>query len=321
MTTQLTHYAHNGLQVTHTAKDLLHLLIKQGVEAILNAELQEHLDVERTQQTSAIFRNSRNGTLKKRVLTSLGPIAIRVPRDRKGTFKPRIVTAYKKDITDKDQSLIALYEEGLTQNVLEASSKELYNDPRYKPSHSLIARIGSLFRRWQQRIYDPLYITVSCDLLLYQAPSEESTVKKGYICSGTTSTGSMHSLGLWTITPQDENFWKTFFTSLKAKGVTDIWVVYRKELPSFKDLLATIFQRTPFQQYVVSLIYEALPSIPRKLHIPFLLNMKVLYKATTTLEIRSAFTQLSTAWGPSSPFDTTTWLQRWEDTGPFVQAS
>lgn len=35
--------------------------------------------------------NARNGTLSKTVLTKAGPVTMDVPRDRAGTFEPRIV--------------------------------------------------------------------------------------------------------------------------------------------------------------------------------------------------------------------------------------
>lgn len=318
--TRLIKHSHSAIQVPYTAKDVLHLLIKQGVEAILNEEIKEHLDYEKHELRGARQVNSRNGTLKKKVQTSLGTIAIRVPRDRKGTFKPRIVQAYAKDITDKDLFLIALYEHGLPQSTLETSSKELYKDQRHRPSPQLIKRIGAFFKQWQQKVYDQLYLSLSCDPIIYSIPFDGSALlKKGYLCSGTDSDGSTGPLGLWTISPDDEYFWKGIFTSLKAKGVHDIFVVYHNGLPSFHELLASIFPRTQFQQYVITLIHEALPFIPKNLHSLFLIRMKLLYSAQDSTGVRSAFKQLQLTWGAQSAFNTMPWLARWEQSGPFFE--
>ncbi len=311
-------HSQNALHIAHTAKDALHLLIKQGVEAILNEEIREHLDYEKHEHRGSSPTNSRNGTLKKKVQTSLGTIAISVPRDRKGTFKPRIVRAYAKDITDKDRFLISLYEEGLPQSSLETSSKELYKDQLHRPSPLLIKRIGAFFKQWQQKAYDQLYLALSCDPILYTIPFDGSALlKRGYLCSGTDSSGFTSPVGLWTVSPDDKHFWKTLFTSLKAKGVQDIFVVYHNGLPSFRELLQSIFSRTQFQQYIIGLIHEALPFIPKNLHSVFLVRMKVLYSALSKAEALSAFKHLQLSWGPQSAFDTTLWVTRWEQSGSF----
>jgi putative transposase len=68
------------------AKDgLLDELKKALAERVLNAELDDHLDGE----AAAGKPNHRNGYPKKTVLTETSKIAIKVPRDREGTFDPQ----------------------------------------------------------------------------------------------------------------------------------------------------------------------------------------------------------------------------------------
>ncbi|WP_032981162.1 IS256 family transposase, partial [Rhizobium leguminosarum] len=57
-------------------------------ERILNAELDEHLDVERSEGTCA---NRRNGSSKKTVLTGTSKMTLAIPRDRAGTFDPKLI--------------------------------------------------------------------------------------------------------------------------------------------------------------------------------------------------------------------------------------
>ena len=60
-------------------------------ERVLNAELDHHLDSE----ASAGKGNHRNGYSKKSVLTETSRIDIRVPRDREGTFDPKLIARYQ----------------------------------------------------------------------------------------------------------------------------------------------------------------------------------------------------------------------------------
>ena len=67
---------------------LLDDLKKALSERIVNAELDEHLDVERSEGASA---NRRNGSSKKTVLTGTSKMTLTIARDRAGTFDPKLI--------------------------------------------------------------------------------------------------------------------------------------------------------------------------------------------------------------------------------------
>jgi putative transposase len=56
-------------------------------ERILNAELDEHLDEERTEGGA----NRRNGHSQKTVWTGTSKMTLSIPRDRAGTFDPKLI--------------------------------------------------------------------------------------------------------------------------------------------------------------------------------------------------------------------------------------
>uniref|UniRef100_UPI001F3A7272 transposase n=1 Tax=Escherichia coli TaxID=562 RepID=UPI001F3A7272 len=65
------------------------LLKKLSVEAALNAEMTHHPGYEKNQSRPGA--NSRNGYSTKTVITGDGPLELRTPRDRDGTFEPQLV--------------------------------------------------------------------------------------------------------------------------------------------------------------------------------------------------------------------------------------
>ena len=76
------------------AKDgLLDDLKKALSERILNAELDKHLDGERVEGGA----NRRNGHSKKSVLTGTSKMTLSIPRDRAGTFDPKLIAKYQRD--------------------------------------------------------------------------------------------------------------------------------------------------------------------------------------------------------------------------------
>ena len=74
------------------ADGLLPALVKEALERGLAAELTEHLGYDKGEPTSQARGNARNGTTSKMVDSSgWGPSRPVVPRDRAGTFTPRLV--------------------------------------------------------------------------------------------------------------------------------------------------------------------------------------------------------------------------------------
>src|SRR5208282_6282239 len=76
-------------------------LKKALAERVLNAELDDHLDSD----TSAGKGNHRNGYSKKSVLTETSRIDIRIPRDREGTFDPKLIQRYQRRFPGFDEKI------------------------------------------------------------------------------------------------------------------------------------------------------------------------------------------------------------------------
>ena len=99
---------------------------KTVLEAALNAELVDHLGYEKGDSASKFGSNERNGSSAKTVRTDMGEVRIEVPRDRKGTFAPRIVPKYARRVEGFDETIISLYGKGLTTGEIQAHLSDVY---------------------------------------------------------------------------------------------------------------------------------------------------------------------------------------------------
>lgn len=102
----------------------LRALKKRALERMLKAEMDEHLGYEKHAAEGFNGGNSRNGCSAKRVLTDDGEVELKVPRDRDGTFEPKVVEKGQRRLKGFDDKLIALYARGMSTRDIQSHIKD-----------------------------------------------------------------------------------------------------------------------------------------------------------------------------------------------------
>lgn len=132
---------------------LLNGLTKRVLETALEAEMTEHLGHEKHQQAES--GNIRNGSRSKTVLTEVGPVEIDVPRDRAGSFEPKIVKKRQRRLTGVDEIVLSLTARGLTTGEVAAHFDDVYGASVSKDTISRITdRVIEEMTEWQNRPLD-----------------------------------------------------------------------------------------------------------------------------------------------------------------------
>lgn len=142
-----------SLKTPEDLNQLSRFLKKLTVETALNAELSAHLGYEK--QQSKTGTNTRNGYSNKTVLSTEGPLELRTPRDREGTFEPQLIKKNQTRITSMDNQILTLYAKGMSTRDIVAAFKELY-DADVSPA--LISKVTDAVKEqvteWQNRLLD-----------------------------------------------------------------------------------------------------------------------------------------------------------------------
>ena len=152
---QLTDRARaQGLQLAGEG-GLLARLTKTVVESALEGELDDHLGYARHDPAGRDGGNSRNGRRGKTVLTEIGPVEIAVPRDRDGTFEPKLVGKHQRRLSGVEDLVISLSAKGLTTGEICAHLGEVYGAQVSKQTISTITdRVLEGMAAWQSRPLD-----------------------------------------------------------------------------------------------------------------------------------------------------------------------
>jgi transposase-like protein len=99
---------------------------KAVIERALGGELTHRLGYPRGGEKPDDTTNHRNGAGSKTVLTDDGPLRMDVPRDREGTFGPRLIGKHERRFTGFDDKILALYARGMTVGDFQGVLAEMY---------------------------------------------------------------------------------------------------------------------------------------------------------------------------------------------------
>jgi transposase-like protein len=99
-------------------------LAKAPAERTMEAELAGHPGYEKHNEDKKPSENRRNGKTGKTRRTGQGPRAIQVPRDREGSFEPRIAPKHQREFRGFDDKILSMYALGLTARQIQDHLKE-----------------------------------------------------------------------------------------------------------------------------------------------------------------------------------------------------
>jgi hypothetical protein len=140
-----------GLQLTGEG-GLLQQLTKTVLESALEGEITDHLGYGKHDPAGKDGGNSRNGTRSKTVLTDIGPVEIDVPRDRDGSFEPKIVPKRQRRLSGVDELVLSLSAKGLTTGEVQAHLAEVYGAEVSRQTISTISeKVVEGMAEWQNR--------------------------------------------------------------------------------------------------------------------------------------------------------------------------
>jgi putative transposase len=299
---------------------LLARLTKRLVERALEVELTDHLGYEPHAEPPGGTGNTRNGSTSKTLITDHGPVPIDTPRDRDGSFAPKMVRKRQRRFVGFDDRILALYSRGLSVRDIEAHLEEIYG---VRVGRDLISRVTDAVmddvRAWQQRPLDDVYPVVFLDALVLKIREGGSVQRRAcYLALGLTVDGERDVLRMWFQETEGAKFWMQVLTELKQRGVRDILICCVDGLTGFPEAIEAIFPRTTVQTCIVHLIRLSLKYVPRRGCEQVARDLKPIYTALDADAAHGELERFDEKWGARFPVITQAWLDAWEHVIPFL---
>jgi putative transposase len=299
---------------------LLAQLTKRLVERAMEVELSEHVGYEPHCEPPGGAENQRNGTSPKTLITEHGKVQLDAPRDRDGSFEPKIVRKRQRRFVGFDEKILALYSRGLSTRDIEAHLAEIYG---VKVGRDLISRVTDAVmddvRDWAKRPLEDIYPIVFLDCMVLKI-REGGTVQRRalYLALGVTLDGERDVLGMWFQETEGAKFWMQVLADLRQRGVKDILIACVDGLKGFPEAIEAIFPKTTVQTCVVHLIRSSLRYVPRREREQVARDLKPIYTAVDADQAHAELDAFDEKWGQRFPVITQAWLDAWEYVIPFL---
>lgn len=294
-------------------------LMKEGLETVLRAELDEHLDHDKNQPSED--GNTRNGFSKKTVKGSIGDIALSIPRDRNSTFEPQFVPKHQRMIDKVEDVIIGLYARGMNTRDIEDQIKEIYGIEVSETTVSNVtSRVIEYMKQWQNRPLEKIYFTVWMDALSIKVKENGKVNNKSvYLIIGLNKEGKKEVLGMWINITESASFWMSVLTDLKARGVEDILIACTDNLKGFTEAIKAVFPKTDTQLCIVHQIRNSTRYVVWNDKREFTSDLKEVYNAANKEAAWDNLQVFKEKWGKKYPHAILSWERNWDNLTAFFE--
>ena len=299
---------------------LLTQLAGRVIETALGAELSEHLGYPPGQAPPGGVGNVRNGSTPKTLKTELGEVAVRTPRDRKGSFDPQLVGKRQTRLAGLDERVLDMYAGGMSVRDIATHLQRLYG---VQVGRDTISRVTDAvledIAAWRSRPLEALYPIVYFDALHVKVTEDRSVCTRAcYLAVGVTVDGDREVLGIWWQDTEGAKFWLAVLNDLRQRGVTDVLIACVDGLTGLPDAIEAVFPQTWVQTCIVHQIRSSMRYVSYSDRRKVAAALKPIYRAPNADAALSELERFEEAWGARYPMIADAWRARWQHIIPFL---
>ncbi len=298
---------------------LLKTIGKRALEAALEGEMTHHLGYPPHNPSGRKSGNSRNGRSTKRLESESGSFDLEVPRDRNGSFEPKIVEKRQRRVAGLDDVIVYLYAQGQSTRTIQQTLKRLYGA---EVSSTLISEVTSSVleqvNAWQARPLESVYPIVYFDALFVKSREEGAAKTRAvYVALAIDMQGEKQVLGLWIAPTEGAVSWLNIFSELQARGMQDCFIACVDGLKGLPEAIETIYPRARVQLCIVHQVRKSLRYVPWKERKQVAAGLRAIYAAPSEETALSALDTFEAAWSEKYAAIAPLWRKHWARLAPF----
>jgi putative transposase len=298
---------------------LLKQLTKSLLERAMQAEMTNHLGYAKHDPAGYKSGNTRNGTTRKKLKGDFGEIELETPRDRKGTFEPKMVAKGQTRFTGFDDKILSMYARGMSTRDIQGHLEDIYG---IDVSPALISDVtdGVMeeVKGWQSRPLEAVYPVVYMDALYVKVRDNGVVQNRAiHVAIAIRMDGCKEVLGLWSTATEGAKFWLQVLNDLKNRGVQDIFIACVDGLKGFPEAIESAFPKTQVQLCIVHLVRASMQYVNWKLRKTVAADLRRIYTAPTAEAAEAELEQFEARWENKHPAISQIWRRNWSRITPF----
>ena len=245
--------------------EMLRRLMQEALQQVLEAEMTEAVGAAPGERTAGRL-GYRAGYYNRGLVTRIGKLELRVPRDRDGRFSTELFARYQRSEKALVSALAEMYVQGVSTRKVKAITEELCG---HTFSASTISRINAsldgVLSRFAERRLDEAYPYLVLDAR-YEKVRLDGVIQSQavLVAIGINWDGRRCVLGVELSNRESRSSWTNFVTGLKVRGLHGVEFVVSDDHAGLKRAVAELLPEAVWQRCYVHFLRNALDYLPRK---------------------------------------------------------
>ena len=283
-------------------RDLFKKLLRESLQEVLEAEMTELLGAapgERAESRSGY----RAGYYSRGLITRIGKLELRVPRDREGRFSTELFERYQRSEKALVSALAEMYVQGVSTRKVKAVTEELCGHAFSASTISQVNKgLDAALARFANRPLEEAYPYLILDAR-YEKVRLDGVIRSQavLIAIGINWEGRRQVLAVELANRESSSSWKEFLRRLKERGLSGVEFVVSDDHEGLKKAVAELLANAAWQRCYVHFLRNALDYLPRKADDDCLQELRWIYDRRDLKEARA---------------DLASWLKRWQHRYP-----
>jgi len=278
MTTRKRNTKRSAVEVVAGDRDLMKALMKEALQEVLEGEMTDFLGAAPSERAEG-RQGYRAGYYGRNLVTRIGKLELRIPRDRSGEFSTALFERYARSEKALVAALAEMYVQGVSTRKVTAITEELCGHSFSASAISTINKgLDQTLARFAQRQLDESYPYLILDAR-YERVREAGVIahRAVLVAIGINWDGQRQVLAVELANRESQSSWKEFLLRLKERGLSGIEFVVSDDHAGLKKAIREVLTEGAWQRCYVHFLRNALDYLPRKADDDCLQELRWLY--------------------------------------------
>ena len=283
-------------------EDFLRPVVQEAVQAILEVEMEECLQAGSYERVEGRL-GYRSGYYRRRLITRVGTIELRVPQDRAGRFSTEVFESYGRSEKALVGALAQMYVQGVSTRKVAAITEELCGHEFSASSISAITvQLDGQLEQFAERRLEGEFPYVILDARYEKVRAEGVVGSRAVLVAlGVDWEGRRQVLAVELARKESTHWWKEFLMRLKERGLRGVYLVASDDHPGLKRAVSEVLPGALWQRCYVHFLRNVLDYLPRKADDDCLQELRWMYERRDVEEARRDLRAWVEKWGGKYP--------------------